>query len=200
MTDDRRILFFGDSFVAGVGDPTGLGWVGRVVAASHAAGRPMAAYNLGIRRDTALDVAARWRAETAARTGSPDARYGAVLSFGANDAIEENGQLRVAPAVSLDTMRRLIDDAEAIGLAVFVVGPAPVGEPAADERVGELSARFADLAHERGVPFAETFTTLSQDPAWRREAAAGDGAHPAAGGYRTLASLVLAAGWINWLE
>ena len=29
MDRDRRVLFFGDSFVAGVGDPTGLGWVGR---------------------------------------------------------------------------------------------------------------------------------------------------------------------------
>jgi hypothetical protein len=45
---DRRILFFGDSLVAGVGDPSGDGWVGRVVAASCAAGLPVTAYNLGV--------------------------------------------------------------------------------------------------------------------------------------------------------
>jgi acyl-CoA thioesterase-1 len=28
QTHDRRVAFIGDSFVAGVGDPTGMGWVG----------------------------------------------------------------------------------------------------------------------------------------------------------------------------
>ena len=48
MTEpDRRVLFFGDSIVAGVGDPEGRGWVGRVVAASFASGLPLTAYPLG---------------------------------------------------------------------------------------------------------------------------------------------------------
>ena len=32
------------------------------------------------------------------------------------------------------------------------------------------------------------------------EAAAGDGSHPAAGGYEALARLVLAAGWLRWMR
>src|SRR4029077_13817605 len=44
---ERRVLFFGASLVAGVGDPAGLGWVGRVVAASFALDVPLTAYNLG---------------------------------------------------------------------------------------------------------------------------------------------------------
>jgi len=56
MPPDLRILFFGDSFVAGTGDATALGWPGRLVAASHDAGRPITAYNLGVRRDTSADV------------------------------------------------------------------------------------------------------------------------------------------------
>jgi acyl-CoA thioesterase I len=102
MDADHRILFFGDSFVAGVGDPTGLGWVGRVVAASHDAGRPLTAYNLGVRRDTATDVAARWRAEAAARMRCTGARYGLVLGLGVNDMTEEGGRLRVAPDVAVE--------------------------------------------------------------------------------------------------
>ena len=56
---DLRVVFVGDSFVAGVGDPEGRGWVGRVVAAAHAAGLPLTAYNLGVRRETSADVLAR---------------------------------------------------------------------------------------------------------------------------------------------
>ena len=37
-----------------------LGWVGRVVAASFAAGTPVTAYNLGVRGETSVQVASRW--------------------------------------------------------------------------------------------------------------------------------------------
>jgi acyl-CoA thioesterase-1 len=59
----RRALFLGDSLVAGIGDSAGGGWVARVVGACHEQGMPVTAYNLGIRRETSLQVAARWRAE-----------------------------------------------------------------------------------------------------------------------------------------
>lgn len=36
--DDLRVCLVGDSFVAGVGDPDHLGWVGRVAVRSHGAG------------------------------------------------------------------------------------------------------------------------------------------------------------------
>jgi lysophospholipase L1-like esterase len=64
---DRRLLFFGDSLVAGVGDPTGAGWVGRVVATSFASGLGLTAYNLGIRGETSEQIASRWRTEALPR-------------------------------------------------------------------------------------------------------------------------------------
>jgi lysophospholipase L1-like esterase len=197
---DRRVLFFGDSFVAGYGDPAGLGWVGRVVAASHGAGQTLTAYNLGVRRDTSADVAARWRAEASARMRDAQASYGVVFAVGVNDTTEEHGRVRVAPGPAVDPLGRMIDGARAIGLDVFVVGPPPACEPAQDARVRELSARFARLAAGRGVPFVETVTALGGATTWTREAAENDGTHPAAGGYAALAELVLGAGWLTWLN
>jgi lysophospholipase L1-like esterase len=199
MARERHVLFFGDSFVAGVGDPTGLGWAGRVVAASHAAGHRVLAYNLGVRRDTSADVERRWRSEAAARLGYAGAAQSVVLSFGVNDMTEEHGRLRVAPDASVATLRRLVGDVRTLGLDVLVVGPPPAGEPAHDARVEELSARFAKVAAQCDVPYVETFGALVADGDWAREAAQNDGAHPAAGGYAALAGLVLAAGWIDWL-
>lgn len=199
MDVDRRALFFGDSFVAGVGDPTGLGWVGRAVAAAHAAGRPLTAYNLGVRRDTSADIAARWEAEARVRMRDADASYGVVFGIGTNDATEEDGRVRVAPGQAVDTCGRMIGAALDQGLGVFVVGPPPAGEPSQDERVRELSAAFAAIARERGVPVVETVAALCASAAWRGEAAQGDGSHPAATGYRALADLVLAGGWLDWI-
>jgi len=197
---DRRILFAGDSFVAGVGDPTGLGWVGRVVAACHAAGRPLTAYNLGVRGDTSAQVAARWAVEARARMAAADASYGIVFALGTNDATHEHGRARVEPTRSVGTLGRMIAAACTAGLDVFVVGPPPAGERAQDDRVCLLSRRFAELASARGVPFVETAAVLRATRAWTAEAAAGDGAHPGAAGYAVLASIVLGGGFLDWLR
>ena len=198
MEADRRVLFFGDSFVAGVGDPTGRGWVGRVVAASFDAGLPLIAYNLGVRRETSIEVAARWLGEARPRMRA-QAGYGVVFGFGVNDTTEEGGRLRVDPGDAVDALGRVLDGAAQLGLPALVVGLAPAGEPAQDLRVRELSAAFGRVAVARGVPFVDVFGTLCANAAWTAEAAAGDGAHPGAGGYATFARLVLAGGWLEWL-
>jgi lysophospholipase L1-like esterase len=200
MATDRRILFFGDSYVAGVGDPTGLGWVGRVTAASYAAGLPITAYDLGVRGHTSADVAARFEAESHARTGNPAASYGVVLCIGANDMTEVDRRLRVPPGIAVRTLNGLVDRIEASGHGVFVVGPPPVGDREQDERIAELSNQLAHAVTHRGLPFVDTAKRLLADEDWRSEAAASDGSHPGAGGYAALADLVLTGGWIAWLE
>ena len=200
MAPDRRILCFGDSFTAAVGDPTGLGWVGRVVAASHGDALPVTAYNLGVRGDTSADVAARFEAEVQARTRNANASYGVVLAFGANDMTVENNRLRVAPGQAVRTLGRLIELTEAAGHGVFVVGPPPVGERDQDERIRELSNQFAHVAAHRAVAFAESARVLCAHDGWRSEAAAHDGSHPGPGGYAALAEIVLGAGWTQWTE
>lgn len=200
MPADRRILFFGDSFVAGTGDATGLGWVGRIVAASHDAGRPITAYNLGVRRDTSADVAARSEPETDARTRLASASYGIVLSVGANDMTVQDDRLRVAPGLVVKALDGLIDRAQASGHGVFVVGPPPVCDREQDERIRELSNRLAHVATDRHVPFVEIAAPLLADDVWCSEAAANDGTHPGAGAYAALAEIVLAGGWMGWLD
>jgi lysophospholipase L1-like esterase len=199
VSADRRVLFFGDSFVAGYGDPHGQGWVGRVVAASFAAGLPLTAYNLGVRRETSLDVAGRWRIEADPRKRA-DAGYGVVFGFGVNDTTEEDGRVRVQPGVAVDALGRVLGEAAWLGLSAFVVGPPPSGDRSQDIRVRELSRAFAGVAQQHGVPFADVLDGLCASGTWTAEAAAGDGTHPAAGGYVELAGLVLAAGWLEWLE
>lgn len=194
--DEVRVLFFGDSFVAGAGDPTALGWVGRVAAAAM----PLTAYNLGVRGETSVAVAARWAAEAAPRLATP-APCALVLSVGANDAIADaTGTLCVAPATSADTVGRILDEASDAGLSAFVVGPPPVGDDAADARIGDLTVHLAGVCAARDTPFVPVADRLRADPAWRREAAANDGAHPATGGYARLAELVLEGGFIAWLD
>lgn len=195
---DRRVLFFGDSLVVGVGDPSGQGWVGRVVAASFGLGLPLTAYNLGVRGETSEQVAARWRAEALPRlTPGSDARL--VLSFGANDTTVEDGRLRVEPVRSCAALADMLGGAASLGLSVLMVGPAPVDEPEQNERIRDLSVAFADVCRGAGVAFVSVVEPLLTSRAWAREVAAGDGAHPAAEGYQALSDHVIAA-WADWLR
>ena len=192
------MIFVGDSYVAGVGDPAGQGWVGRVVAGAFAAGIPVTAYNLGVRRDTSADVLARWQAEARARV-VPDADCRVVFSFGANAATVENGAPRGAPADSVANLSQVLDEAAQLGLPALIVGPPPANDVEQHARIGELSARFARAAADHAVPYVETFAALRDSATWAQEAQAADGAHPAAGGYALLADLVLEP-WLSWLS
>jgi lysophospholipase L1-like esterase len=195
---DLRVMFFGDSFVAGVGDDAGLGWVGRVVAGAFAAGVPVTAYNLGIRRQTSADVLERWRAEARSRV-SREAECRVVFSFGANDATVENGGPRVSAADSVAGLSQAIDGAADLALPVFIVGPPPANDEDQQDRIAGLSASFAEVAAQRGVPYVDVVGPLRASGTWRREAQAGDGAHPGRDGYALLAALVMEP-WLAWLS
>lgn len=196
--DDLRLLCFGDSFAAGVGDPRGQGWVGRVVEAAHAAGRPLTAYDLGVRRETSVEVAVRWRFEAMPRLlAGADCRV--VFAVGANDTTIENGSVRVTPDRSCMALEKMLDQVAALRLPAAVAGPPPVGDAEQQARVLALSAAFAELCAAREVPFWPVAETLLASRTWLEEAAAGDGAHPAADGYDLLAQALLDAGLRDWL-
>lgn len=197
--DDLRLLCFGDSFVAGVGDPRGQGWVGRVVAAAHAAGRPLMAYNLGVRRETSVEVAVRWRFEAMPRLlAGADCRV--IFAVGANDATADGGAVRVAPERSCMALEKMLEQAAALGLPAAVAGPPPTGDAAQQARSLALSDAFTEVCAVRDVPFWPVAETLLASPIWLAEVAAGDGAHPAAAGYELLAQTLLDAGLLAWLQ
>jgi len=191
---DHRICFVGDSFVQGTGDAAGGGWVGRVAAAAVAAGYDVTAYNLGVRRDTSADIAARWQAECDARLRAECSPY-LVFSFGANDMAAEDESLRVPMPASLENFRNILNEARA-RCPLLVVGPPPVGEADQDTRIIALCATYALLAAELGVPYLPLAESLASDPGWQRAVAAGDGTHPDASGYALVAERVLQ--WPAW--
>ncbi|MFC4373544.1 GDSL-type esterase/lipase family protein [Nocardia halotolerans] len=197
MTTALRICFIGDSFVQGVGDPQYRGWVGRVLAAT---GPAITAFNLGVRRDTSDDVLRRCWSEVEPRM-LPGADNRLVVSFGANDAIEEDGAPRVSHARCLDNLATVLGESRERGVAPLVVGPPPVVGAGAVHlrRALRLAEEMSVLCRAQGVPFVDVTAELAGDTVWVREASDGDGAHPGAGGYQRLADLVLAGSWHRWV-
>jgi acyl-CoA thioesterase-1 len=197
-TAPRCLLFFGDSLVAGIGDPAGGGWVARVVSACFDRGSPVTAYNLGVRRETSIEVAARWRAEATPRMLSgADSRI--VVSFGTNDTTLDRGAVRVPANRSRRVLATILDEASVLGLAQLVVGPAPVDDTEQNHRIGDLTESFAEVCDERDTPFIGVVEPLLESSTWMSEVAAGDGAHPGANGYQAIAQLLIDRGLLGWL-
>ena len=197
--DDLRICFVGDSFVNGTGDPACLGWTGRVCVALIEQGHGVTYYNLGVRRETSSDIAARWRQEVIPRLAhGSEPRL--VFSFGVNDTTPQGSGSRVSYTDSLANTESILRSASVVA-PTLMVGPQPI----ADERQNVVTAKLAQgmqvVCASVGAPFLDVFTPLHKSTIWMDEFRAGDGAHPSAAGYAAFAGIVLGASpWREWFD
>jgi lysophospholipase L1-like esterase len=191
---DMRLIFIGDSIVAGSGDDECRGWVGRVGSASRRAGVDHTPYNLGIGGDTTADVLARWEQEVTRRL-NPDIENRLAIQVGVNDARDGVERDRDASAADLAT---LVEGVRGAGLEPLVVGPTPTAQPPESERIGALSDRFARICADRAIAFVELHAALRESASFQASLVT-DGYHPDADGYNQIAQVVLHNGWWEWL-
>ena len=192
---DLRACFFGDSYVAGAGDDSGLGWVGRVTADARAAGADLTAYNLGVRGQIGPQIAWRAAAEMKARVAGGDA-HALVAAFGSNDI--SRGLILWG---SVRSAERLIDVAARFRATPFLLSPPRfLDDPARDAQAQRMSDALAALCMRRGVAWLDLRDEVSDWRTWWDEARAGDGAHPNGAGYALVADAVSAwQPWLRWL-
>jgi len=192
---DIPVCIIGDSFVAGFGDETGCGWTGHLVAEGARVGLRLDATVAGIGGDTSEMILARW--------GEVDRRLASwpgtavIAEFGVNDVFVHEGALRVDEAGTVAALRGMI--ARAPEGRLLVVGPPPVVWEDVNERIAARSTAMAAVCAETGVPYVPTFDAILSGQAWMREVAAGDGAHPGAGGYEEFAGVV-SGPVLDWLR
>jgi lysophospholipase L1-like esterase len=187
-----KIAFFGDSFIAGIGDPDGLGWAGRVCASAGAE-----CLNFGVGGDTGEDVLARWEDEAAA--AQPDAL---VFSFGANDClIGEDRRIRVKEVDRLKNAKTVMA-AAVRRLPTLFISPLPIAsDPKANARIAEMARHLGLVARINRTPYVDIFRAVSESDVWRTEALAADGAHPGRSGYAAVADMVAGhAAWRQWVD
>ncbi|MDQ1577045.1 MAG: acyl-CoA thioesterase [Microbacteriaceae bacterium] len=184
---DIRICFLGDSFVVGVGDPSGLGWVGRAIAHAATQGTPVTGYNLGVRAETSRDVVRRLRQETEPRlVQGKELRV--VLSLGLNDVAVDAGVQRVS---TVDTLAAISEAGTLLeGTPVLFVGPPASTDPERNERARELNGAMREHCATIGIPFISTFEALDGANPWCDEVARGDGIHPGLAGYDQLHAVI----------
>ncbi|WP_413161208.1 GDSL-type esterase/lipase family protein [Capilliphycus salinus ALCB114379] len=194
-----RICFVGDSFVNGVGDPSCLGWTGRICVDAYQYKDEITYYNLGIRRETSADILKRWLAEVSCRL-SPEYDSRLVFSFGVNDTTIERGKTRVSLLDSLNNTRQILTVALS-RFPVLMIGPPPIADVEQNQRIGELSQQMRLICERVNIPYLDVFIPLKSSWVWMSEVENYDGAHPRLAGYAEWANLVKSWwAWQAWLK
>jgi lysophospholipase L1-like esterase len=189
---DIRMVFVGDSFVNGTGDPSYLGWVGRV--SQHVQNSDpnieLTSYNLGIRRETSTDILKRFQKELDSRMIDGEKFIG-VFSFGVNDCVLIDGVQRVDFETSAKNLSKILSIAKEKCDDVLFVMPPAIADVQINERVKRLVELYTSVCNDLNVKYVDLFDTLATDKVWQKETSENDGAHPRADGYELMAKLVL---------
>lgn len=192
---DVGIIFVGDSFVAGYGDPKALGWVNRVVARTTHPDLDVTAYNLGVRGTSSADLLTTWKGEATRRWADRRERR-LVIGVGYEDIAQD-----LSTARTRLNLASLLDDATTRGISPFVVGPPPTLDTEVNRRLEAIVEAQADVCGRRSIPFVDCYYPLLEHEQWLSELGASpDQRHPGQAGYGLLAWLVLHGGWEHWLQ
>jgi acyl-CoA thioesterase-1 len=192
---DVRICYVGDSFVNGTGDPTKLGWSGRLSSNSQNNNLDITHYNLGVRRETSEDIMKRWEVECNSRLPQVSENI-VVFSFGVNDTMIENGQRRVSLESSIENAKTILLKASK-EYDVIMIGMPPINDDEHNKRIKELDDKYQELCNKLNIPYLSIFNRLVHDPIWKEEVSLNDDAHPRDKGYEILANYI--TNWNGWV-
>ena len=186
-------FFFGDSLTQGVNDALMPGgWVSRLAILAHEAGLcpiPRATfYNLGARRHSTADIAARWRSELECRL-IPGMVPRLVFCAGVVDMAAPGGGQPAQPQLAAALLDQLLAEAAAVA-PTLVISPPPVIDAAASARIGQLGKLQRQICAGRGVAFAQVYEILADTADYMNDLS--DGLHPGAQGRTRMAQTLLA--------
>ena len=192
-----RICVIGDELVAGVGDPRGLGWVGRAVARTDFLDPPTVV-TLAMPGENTGELATRWEAEVTPRIDATTTTR-LIIAIGTADT---------AAGISIPRARlsvaNIVDRAATLKLTPLVVGPPPLAG-ADRSHLEALSRACQEVCERRHVIYVDTIHPLHAHDQWLEDMAASQARTesgavlPGQAGYALLAWLVLHQGWYQWL-
>ena len=186
-------FFFGDSLTLGVNDyAMPGGWVSRLALLGRReklyAYPPATFYNLGARRQTTANVAARFEAEVQARQ-MPGIVQRLLFCVGVVDMVGPTGSEPGAIQKAASDLEGLLERAKTIA-PTLVICPPPVASVEVRNRITSLCAAQVDVCARLGVDCVNINAALAADPEYMEDLT--DGLHPGPTGCSVMAERLLA--------
>ncbi|WP_044493160.1 GDSL-type esterase/lipase family protein [Nesterenkonia massiliensis] len=189
-----RIAVVGNELLTGVGDPRGLGWVGRVISKTPLEGIELQHYVLAVPGEGTEALSDRWQTEASLRfSDAEDTENFLVIALNDTDLDSATSSAR-----SRLNLANILDRASQQCIRCLVLGPTPTLDQERNRRIAELNRAYQDVASRRSHTYVDTFTPLVNHQQWSEDLAANEG-RPGQAAYGLIAWLVLHRGWYQWL-
>ena len=173
----KTFYFFGDSITLGVNVVKDDAWTSLVSTHLKAYGVPVPPttfYVLGVRKNSAKNIAERFESEFNVRNIQGSEPY-FVFMFGTVDTASQNGKVVLEQEESLKCMEEILKKAQTHGTCLFVSSP-PVLDQTHNLRLINLVIEQEKLCNKLGVDFVNAHAALTQNTSYIQDLA--DGIHP----------------------
>lgn len=189
-----RLFSIGAHTLTGAGDARAMGWLGRVLAKTHAPDLVVESYPLVFPNETTEQMSQRWETEVLPRQATDDTENRLIIAV-PQDPISMAG----SSARARLHLANILDRAAQHKIATFVVGPTPSADQQMNHHLAQLNAAYQDVAVRRDVRYIDAFTDLVNHQNFNEDVMINDGL-PGQAAYGLIAWLVLNRGWFEWLD
>lgn len=184
--DSKRVFILGDDLATPSGDPKGLGWLGRTIAKT-ANSTEIRFATRSKSNATSKNILKNWQLLSPELAAEQDHL---VVVIGNNDPAEG-----ISISRSRLNLATLLDDAQRMGVSVFVLGPTPSANAALNAEIEHLSFGFEDVVRRRNGFFTDLYHPLIDHPEFLKELRGSPLKLPGATGCGLISYLVLNSGW-----
>lgn len=192
-TRNIRLFSVGAQTLTGVGDARSLGWLGRVLAKTHAPDLVIESYPLVFPNETTEQLSHRWEREVIPRLATNETENRMVIAVPQDPVSRASSSARARLHLA-----NTLDRAAQHNIATFVVGPTPAQDQEFNQHLAQLNTAYQDVAERRGVTYIDAFTDLVNHQNFNEDVMINDGL-PGQAAYGLIAWLVLNRGWFEWL-
>lgn len=192
-TRNIRLFSIGAQTLTGVGDARGLGWLGRVLAKTHATDLLIESYPLVFPNETTEQMSERWEQEVLPRRANNEVENRMIIAV-PQDPIAMAG----SSARARLHLANILDRAAQHNITTFVVGPTPSQDHDINHHLAQLNTAYQDVAVRRDVPYVDALTDLVNHQNFNEDVMINEGL-PGQAAYGLIAWLVLNRGWFEWL-
>ena len=163
----EHLIFIGDSLILNPGDPTTIGWTGRLNISAYKKIPTIQYHNLGILNETSEQLLHRLQLEWDLRFKENDQCY-VVIHTGLYDTYTRFGKAAVPSSQSIKNLESIFEFLKPKAKCILL-GPTPISDPEANQRVKRLNANLQDLCQKQHVAFIGLFSLLQNDVEFKRK-------------------------------
>lgn len=192
-TRNIRLFSVGSRTLTGVGDARGLGWLGRVLAKTHAPDLVIESYPLVFPNETTEQLSERWEPEVLPRLAKDETENRMIIAVPQDPIAAASSSARARLHLA-----NILDRAVQHNVSTFVVGPTPSQDQGFNAHLAQLNTAYQDVAERRGVTYIDALTDLVNHQNFNEDVMINDGL-PGQAAYGLIAWLVLNRGWFEWL-